>query len=106
MSAKGESPFDLREILTKGVKLKKLEFEGSEEPEDKRLRRRKDFLAFLVKDLLAYVVAFGFIGAIGIYCFVILLKHGAASEEAQKVWPIISGILSGIVGMVFGRATK
>ena len=61
---------------------------------------------FLVKDLLAYLVAFSFIGAIGTYCFVILLKHGAASEEAQKVWPIVSGILAGIVGMVFGRATK
>ncbi len=100
------TPKDLGEILRRDACLETLEFKGPEDPEDKRLRRRKDFLAFLVKDLLAYLVAFSFIGAIGTYCFVILLRHGATSEDAQKVWPIVSGILSGIVGMVFGRATK
>ena len=100
-------PVDFAEILTRGVRIEELKIKGPEDPEDKRLRRRKDFLLFLVKDLLAYLVAFTFIGAIGIYCFIILIKHGAAiSEEAQKVWPIVSGILAGIVGMVFGRATK
>jgi hypothetical protein len=105
MTAKHE-PIDVIGSLIRGTRIKRLEIEGPEEPEDKRLRRRKDFLAFLVKDLLAYIVAFGFISAIGTYCFVVLLKHGAASEEAQKVWPIVSAILSGIMGMVFGRATK
>jgi hypothetical protein len=94
------------EVSTKGLKVTSVEIEGPEDPEDKRLRRRKDFLLFLVKDLLAYLVAFTFIIAMAIYSFVILSKHGAASEEAQKVWPIVSAILAGIMGMVFGRATK
>jgi hypothetical protein len=42
----------------------------------------------------------------GIYSFAILIKHGATSDESQKVWPIVSAILAGIMGMVFGRATK
>lgn len=99
-------PRDLAQILSEGAKLEERKIKGPEDPADQRLRRRKDFLLFLVKDLLAYMVAFTFIVAIGIYCFVIVIKHEAASEEAQKVWPIVSAILAGIVGMDFGRATK
>jgi hypothetical protein len=105
MSTKSKPPL-LTGLPLQGARIEELTIRGPEDPEDKRLRRRKDFLAFLVKDLLAYLVAFLFIGAIGIYSFYILIKHGATSEEAQKVWPIVSGILAGIVGMVFGRATK
>jgi hypothetical protein len=99
-------PRDLAQILTEGATLDELKIKGPEDPEDQRLRRRKDFLLFLVKDVLAYLVAFTFIIAMAIYSFVVLIKHGATSEEAQKVWPIVSAILAGIVGMVFGRATK
>jgi hypothetical protein len=83
-------PIELGELLRQGASIEEIKIRGPEDPEDRLLRRRKDFLAFLIKDLLPYLVAFLVIGIMVLYCTVILAKYVAASAEGQMVWPIMS----------------
>ena len=49
---------------------------------ERRARLRQEFLSFLVKDLLAYLVAFGLIVFAALYGFLVLLRRGETLEIA------------------------
>ena len=73
-------------------------------PTDKVARLRREFWSFVVKELAAYVVAFLFLIVIGGYCCYVVAQHGVVSPEARTVFPLITSLFGGVVGMIIGKA--
>ena len=73
---------------------------------EKHLRLQREFLSFLVKDALPYLVAYLIVCALFVSCLVALAKHGIGSPEGQAVWPVLTAILAGVGGMFLGKATR
>lgn len=57
----------------------------------------------LFKDLMLFVVAVGFVVAIGWLCFDTLLDAQAAQEEKKWAMSILSGATGGILGYLVRR---
>ena len=89
-----------------GTELVEYRLKRAESLVERRARLRQEFLAFLVKDLLAYLVAFGLIGIAALYCFSVLLKHGETLEDRRWAMSIVGSLLTALVGFAFGKATK
>ena len=98
--------FTLSGIVPPGIKLETISIKAKEDPAEKRLRLRKEFLLFLVKDLAAYVVSYTFLLGIGSYCCYLVIRHGVHSSEAKMVLPLITTLFGGIVGLIIGKAGK
>src|SRR3954447_19366474 len=97
---------DLNEFFQQGDVKAEFSVKSTEDEREKSLRLRKDFLGFLVKDLAPYVLAIVFVAAMGIYCFVVLGHRGSTPDEKQRAWAALSAILTGVVGVVFGKSMK
>jgi hypothetical protein len=98
--------FDINEVFQKEDVKVEFQLKTAEDAEEKKLRLRKDFLGFLVKDLAPYVLAMGFVIAIGWYCFVVLNRSGSTPEEKQRAWSALTAILGLVVGVITGKAMK
>lgn len=68
------------------------------------LRRKKEFLTFLVKDLAPFAVGLVFLLASGVYCFFVLLNPKTPPEMQRNAWSAFMMLLTGVVGFVFGKA--
>ncbi len=71
-----------------------------------RPRLRREFWSFVVKELAAYAVALLFLIVIGGYCCYVVAQHGVVSPEARTVFPLITTLFGGVVGMIIGKAGK
>jgi hypothetical protein len=98
--------FDLSGSVSKGLIIEEVKLKAPEDPDDKKLRLRKEYWTFLVKDLGAYVVSFLFVLIIGIYCLIVVCRYGVSSPEAKVVWPIITTLFGGVLGLIVGRSMK
>jgi hypothetical protein len=83
-----------------------IQIRTAEEDEDKAIRRRKEHAEFCVKDLGPYVLAYVIIALVMVYVTWALFRAGSPAEERQWAMSIVTTILAGVVGLVFGRATK
>ena len=101
-----EQEIDFRATLPPGSKVKNITIEGKEDPQDKKLRLRREFWSFLVKELAAYVVSFAFLILIGGYCCFVVVRNGVASVEARTVFPMLTTLFGGVVGLIIGKASK
>jgi len=98
--------FDFNKILQQGDVKVDVQVKTAEDEQEKKLRLRKDFLGFLVKDLAPYAMAILFVIAMGVYCFVVLNRAGSTPEETQRAWSALSAILGLVVGIITGKAMK
>ena len=98
--------FDIGGLLPEGSKVESISIKAPEDSEDKAARLRREFWSFVVKELVAYVVAFLFLIAIGVYCCFVVARHGVVSPEARAVLPLITTLFGGVVGMIIGKAGK
>jgi hypothetical protein len=98
--------FDIGVLLADGPRVESLSIKAPEDPEDKAARLRREFWSFLVKEPVAYGVAFLFLVAIGGYCCYVVARHGVVSAEARTVFPLITTLFGGVVGLIVGRAGK
>jgi hypothetical protein len=97
---------DIGGLLPEGSKVKNISIEAPEDPEDKAARLRTEFWSFVVKELAAYGIAFFFLAIIGGYCCFVVASHGVVSPEARAVFPLITTLFGGVVGLIVGRAGK
>ena len=102
----GTQKFDIGGLLPEGSKVESVSIKAPEDLEDKAARLRREFWSFVVKELAAYAVAFLFLGAIGGYCCVVVARNGVVSAEARAVFPLITTLFGGVVGMIIGKAGK
>lgn len=98
--------FDLGPLLAAAWKLESPNIEAPEDPEDKAARLWRESWSFAVKELVAYIIAFLFLIIIGGYCCFVVARHGVVSPEARVVFPLITTLFGGVVGMIVGRAGK
>ena len=98
--------FDIGGLLPEGSKVESVSIKAPEDPEDKAARLRREFWSFVVKELAAYAVAFLFLSAIGGYCCFVVARNGVVSAEARAVFPLITTLFGGVVGMIIGKAGK
>lgn len=97
---------DIGDLLSRDDVKVDLQVSTSEDDKEKALRLRKDFLGFIVKELAPYVLAMGFIVAIGWYCFTVLNRSASTTEEKQRAWSGLSAILGLVVGVITGKGIK
>ncbi len=98
--------FDIGALLPDGLKVDSLSIKAPEDPEDKAARLWRESWSFMVKELLAYIIAFLFLLVIGGYCCFVVARHGVVSAEARAVFPLITTLFGGVVGMIIGKASK
>jgi len=98
--------FSLTGTIPEGSKLDNITIKAPEDPDDKSLRLRKEFWTFVVKELAAYLVAFLFLVGIGVYCCFVVIRNGVMSPEARVVFPLITTLFGGVVGLIVGKTGK
>ena len=79
--------FDIGGLLPEGSKVENVSIKAPEDPDDKAARLRREFWSFVVKELVAYAVAYLFLILIGVYCCFVVASHGVVSAEARAVFP-------------------
>lgn len=110
-SSRAKSTSSSESFQLPGGFFKKLEvrrFEGGlpESPDERRQRLRTEFLSFLVKDLLAYLVAFGVIVVAAIYCFSVLWSREVTDDDRRWATSVLGSMLTALVGFAFGKSMK
>ena len=98
--------FDIGSVLAEGSKVESLTIKAPEDPEEKAARLRREFWTFVVKELLAYAVAFLFLIVIGGYCCFVVARHGVISAEVRAVFSLITTLFGGVVGLIVGKSGK
>lgn len=98
--------FDIGVVLAQGSKVDSLTIKAPEDHEDKAARLRREFWSFVVKDLTAYAVGFTFLIVIVGYCCYVVAHHGVVSPEARAVFPLITTLFGGVVGLIVGKSVK
>lgn len=98
--------FDIGGLLAEGSKVEIISIKAPEDPEDKAARLRREFWSFVVKELAAYAIAFSFLVLIGGYCCFVVARHGVVSPEARTVFPLITTLFGGVVGLIVGKTGK
>ena len=77
-----------------------------EDEAERAQRLRKDFLSFIVKDLLATIIAMAIIVASAVLALVLLARPAASLEERRFAITIVTSTLTALVGFVYGKAAK
>jgi hypothetical protein len=98
--------FDIGGLLPEGSKIESISINAPEDPDDKAARLRREFWSFFVNELSAYAVAFLFLVVIGVYCCIVIARYGVTSDEARTVFPLITTLFGGVIGMIVGKAGK
>ena len=83
-----------------------LEFGTIEDKQEKALRLFKERLTFYVKDIGPWLVLEFLMLGIGLTCFWVLVRVDSAPAEKDRAWSVLTTILCGIVGFLFGKAAK
>jgi hypothetical protein len=65
-----------------------------------------DARSFWIKEASVYIVALAILVVTTAYCFWVLWHPGLAKEDRQWAMSTLTALLVGIVGYVFGKATK
>ncbi|MFO0950805.1 MAG: hypothetical protein U0835_06550 [Isosphaeraceae bacterium] len=97
---------DMNFVVPQGMTVEPVTFKPLEDQKERDQRLRKDFLSFVVKDLLATTVAIAILLAAAVVAFALLLRSSSTVEEKRFAITILSSILSALVGFVFGKAVK
>jgi hypothetical protein len=92
--------------LPEGSELVRFEGGRKESVDERRHRLRTEFLSFLVKDLLAYLVAFGVIVVAAIYCFSVLWARDVTDDDRRWATSVLGSMLTALVGFAFGKSMK
>ncbi|HLO50401.1 MAG TPA: hypothetical protein VK211_18440 [Kamptonema sp.] len=79
------------------------EFQRQQETREKSFQRRKDFLLFLVRDLLGYILAFLLICTIAYKSMIILQNPSRTADEDKFATSALIAITTGVVGFATGR---
>ncbi len=77
-----------------------------EKPADAAHRRRNENWSFWVKEAPAYFLAILVLSGTAIYCFWILVQRNPPLEEKKWVMSIVTSLVVGIIGFLFGKVTK
>ena len=98
--------FDVGGLFPEGSKVESIVIKAPEDPDVKAARLRQEKWSFLIKEMDAYVVSFLFLMVIGGYCCFVVARHGVVSPEARAVFPPITTLFGGVVGIIVGKAGK
>lgn len=77
-----------------------------ETPEDRAVRILKERWNFFVKEIGPYILAAVSVLAIGVYCLAVLSQSASSMDDKQWARSTLSVIVAGVVGVIFGKATK
>lgn len=92
--------------IPEGTELVDYRLKKVEDDLEKRHRLRLEFLSFVFKELLPYLLSIGLILVTSVYCFWVLWQSSRPSEERKWAMSIITALLTAIVGFAFGKSTK
>ncbi len=81
-------------------------FKSREDKVERAHRLRKDIWSFWIKEALTYVVALVVLLTAAVYCFRVSWHPGSGFEEKKWAMSIVTSLLVGIVGFVFGKVAK
>ena len=81
-------------------------FRSPEDSAEKLHRRRREDREFWIKDVSLYIAALFIMLATAIYCIWTLFQPALPREERQWVMSTLHAMMVGIIGYVFGKATK
>ena len=98
--------FDIGGLFPEGSKVESIVIKAPEDPDVRVARLRQEKWSFFVKELGAYLIAFLFLIVIGGYCCFVVARHGVVSPEARAVFPLITTLFGGVVGIIVGKAGK
>jgi hypothetical protein len=54
----------------------------------------------------AHVISYLFLIVMGSYCCFVVAHHGVVSQEARTVFPLLTTLFGGVVGLIVGKAAK
>jgi hypothetical protein len=98
--------FDVAGLFPEGMKVDTLTIRAPEEADVKAARLSQEKWAFFVKELGAHFISFLFLIVIGCYCCFVVTRYGVISQEARAVFPLLTTLFGGVVGVIVGKAAK
>ena len=106
-SNRGQDRLERRQVsIPEGLVAQQIILNREERPDERRQRLRKEFLSFLVHDLLATLVAIGLVIATGTYCFWVMVGNVASIDDRNWAISVLASLFTALTGFVYGRATR
>jgi hypothetical protein len=85
-----------------GMKATKLELQAIEDEDEKKLRLRKDWVGFCIKDVAPWIFAAVIVLAVGAVSLRVIMGDGFTPVEKDWARTALSAIAGGAVGVAFG----
>ena len=101
-----QRPTDFASVVYPGNMEVEATLKSPEDKVERAHRLRKDIWSFWIKEALTYVVALIILLTTAVYCFWVLWHSGSGIEEKKWAMSIVTSLLVGIVGFVFGKVAK
>jgi hypothetical protein len=93
-------------VIPDGMKADEITIRPIEEETERTQRLKKDFLSFIVKDLLATCLAMVIIVSSAVIALILLARSSSTLEERRFAITILTSTLTALVGFVYGKAVK
>ena len=101
----GARKLDLNQLVNEEGVRTDVTIKSAEDADEKRLRLRKEFASFWIKDVGPFLFAIAFLTAMAIYCIASLARASTSATERDLAWKALTLILGVVLGTVFGKAT-
>lgn len=92
--------------LPKGSVIEELRVRSPQKKEDREHRLRMESRSFWIKEAPVYLIAILLLLGTALYCFWTLFHPSLPSEDRQWAKSILGSLMGGVVGYLFGKATK
>lgn len=89
--------------IAAGMKTKKVELEAVEDEQERVQRLHKELWSFYIKDLLPFAMAIVVIAVAAAISLIIMFRSESAPAEKDWAKTVFTAIMSGAVGMLFGK---
>ena len=79
---------------------------ATEDADERALRLLKERWSFFTKELTIYYASFLFVFLVGGYCCFVIIRHGPVAAESRAVFPLLTTLFGGVLGVLVGKGAK
>ena len=98
--------FGLSDLPITRLEVESILLEAPEDSDDKAARLHRERWSFLVERLAVYLFAYLFLSVISLYCCYVVARYGFESPEGRRVFPLLTTLFGGVLGVIVGKAAK
>jgi hypothetical protein len=96
---------NIGDLLPEGKKFELLVIKAAEDPDEMAFRLLRERWTSSLNQAV-YFMSWLFLTVIGVYCCFVVIRYGVEAPEARTVFPLLTTLFGGVLGVIVGKAAK